>query len=372
MTPSFRISANASFLLLPLSALLLSACGTGSEGDRSEQKRSTAGTGGASSTGTTAGNGTTYNTANASATATSNAGSGAAAGAANTATSESAQDSEATDADPEASDAEGTPRGNGNTSNPGGTPPGDGNTSNPGGTPPGDGNMSNPGGTPPGDDETEDTDPAAPGAGTAPSLGSASRFAILGTSTVTCTNASAVAGDVGVSPGIAITGFDASCTLTGSLHAKDAIADAAHADLLVAFDSLAAVACETNLTGQELGGQTLEPGVYCFDTTAGITGELTLDAGGDADGVWIFQLGTALTTASGSAVTMAGGGNPCNVFWHVGSSATLGTTSSMQGNVLASASVTLTSGSSLVGRAMAVNAAVTSDANAVSSAACSR
>jgi hypothetical protein len=217
-----------------------------------------------------------------------------------------------------------------------------------------------------------DMDPVGPGASTAPSLGSAARFALFGTSTVTCTNASAVDGDVGVSPGTSITGFESSCTLTGGLHPQDAIAVAAHADLLVAFDSLAAFACEHDLTGQELGGQTLAPGVYCFDTTAGITGELTLDAGGDADGVWIFQLGTALTTATGSAVTMAGSGNPCNVFWRIGSSATLGTTSSMQGNVLASASITLTSGSSLVGRAMAVNAAVTSDDNAVSSAGCTR
>jgi hypothetical protein len=195
-----------------------------------------------------------------------------------------------------------------------------------------------------------------------PSLGA---FAILGSSTVTCTNSSAISGDVGVSPGIALTGFDASCTVSGALHAKDAVADAAHADLVTAFDSLSAVVCDQDLTGVELGGLTLPPGVYCFDTTAGVTGELTLDAGGDAGANWLFQVGSAMTTAAGSSVAMVGGGDPCNVFWTLGTSATLGTGSSFKGNLLASASITLTSGSSLEGRALALNAAVTSDNNVV-------
>ena len=169
-----------------------------------------------------------------------------------------------------------------------------------------------------------------------------------------------------VSPGIATTGFDASCTLTGSLHAQDAVATAAHADLVLAFDELGAAECEVDLTGVELGGLTLAPAVYCFDTTAGVTGTLTLDAGQDPDGVWIFQVGSAITTAPGSAVTMAGGGDACNVFWRVGSSAVLGTTSSFKGNILTAASVTLASGSSLEGRALARDAAVTSDGNVVS------
>jgi hypothetical protein len=195
----------------------------------------------------------------------------------------------------------------------------------------------------------------------APSLGA---FAVLGSSTVTCTNASAISGDVGVSPGIALTGFDA-CTVSGALHAQDAEADAAHADLLTAFDSLSAVVCDQDLTGVELGGLTLPPGVYCFDTTAGVTGELTLDAGGDAGASWLFQVGSAMTTAAGSSMIMAGGGDPCNVFWTLGTSATLGTGSSFKGNLLASASITLTSGSNLEGRALALNAAVTSDNNVV-------
>jgi hypothetical protein len=199
------------------------------------------------------------------------------------------------------------------------------------------------------------------------SLGAAAGFALLGSATVTCTNSSAVTGDVGVSPGIAITGFDASCTLSGNLHAQDAAATLAHADLLVAFDELGAQPCEEDLTGVELGGLTLPPGVYCFDTTAGVTGGLTLDAGGDSAASWIFQVGSAITTGPGSTMTMAGGGDSCNVFWRVGTSAVLGTTSSFKGNILASASVSLTSGSSLEGRALALDAAVTSDNNLVSS-----
>jgi hypothetical protein len=209
-------------------------------------------------------------------------------------------------------------------------------------------------------------DPVGEGA-PAVSLGAAEGFALLGSATVTCTNSSAMTGDVGVSPGIAITGFDASCTLSGSLHAQDAAATAAHADLLVAFDELGGEECEDDLTGVELGGLTLPPGVYCFDTTAGVTGGLTLDAGGDSNASWIFQVGSAITTGPGSTMTMAGGGDSCNVFWKVGTSAVLGTTSSFKGNILASASVTLTSGSSLEGRALALNAAVTSDNNVVSS-----
>jgi hypothetical protein len=208
---------------------------------------------------------------------------------------------------------------------------------------------------------------ASTGAGAvAPSLGSASSFAVLGASTVTCTNMSAVTGDVGVSPGTAITGFAPSCTVTGTIHAGDAVATQAHTDLATAYGALKAVSCQHNLTGQDLGGQTLAPGVYCFNTTVGLTGALTLDGAGDSNATWIFQIGTALATGSSSSVVMAGSGKPGNVFWQVGSSATIAMGTAFQGNVLASASVTLVSGSNLVGRALAMNAAVTSDHNAVS------
>jgi hypothetical protein len=204
------------------------------------------------------------------------------------------------------------------------------------------------------------------GAASAPALGAAAGFAVLGASTVTCTGASAISGDVGVSPSTGITGFNPPCTIAGAIHPGDALAVQAHADLGIAYDGLAAAACEHNLTGQELGGLTLAPGVYCFDTTAGVTGALTLDGGGNSAAIWTFQVGSALTTATSSSVVMAGGGNPGNVFWKVGSSATIGTSTAFQGNLLAYASITLTGGSSVVGRALAVNAAVTLDNNAIS------
>jgi hypothetical protein len=189
---------------------------------------------------------------------------------------------------------------------------------------------------------------------------------VLGASTVTCTTASNVTGNVGVSPGTAITGFNAGCTVAGTIDAGNAVAIQAHDDLGTAYNGLRAAACEHNLTGQDLGGQTLAPGVYCFDSTAGLTGNLTLDGGGDVNATWIFQMGSAITTASNSSVVMAGSGTPCNVYWQVGSSATIASGSAFQGNILASASITLTSGSNLVGRALAVNAAVTLDHSNVS------
>jgi Ice-binding-like len=210
-----------------------------------------------------------------------------------------------------------------------------------------------------------------PGLASALQLGTASRFAVLGASTVTCTAGSTVTGDVGLSPGTSVTGFNPDCTVAGTIHAGDAVAIQAHADLATAYDALGAPVCQHNLTGQDLGGQTLAPGIYCFDTTVGLTGQLTLDGGGDSAAVWIFQVGTAVTTATGASVVMAGGGQACNVFWKLGSSATLGTGTAFEGNLLASASITLVSGSSLVGRALAVNAAVTMDHNTVALATCS-
>ena len=200
---------------------------------------------------------------------------------------------------------------------------------------------------------------------TKPALGAAAGFAVLGASTVTCTGASAITGDVGVSPGTGITGFNPPCTISGTIHAGDDAAAQGHVALGIAYDAIAADVCQHNLTGQDLGGQTLAPGVYCFDTTAGVTGALTLDGGGDSSALWIFQLGTALTTATGSSVVMAGAGTAGNVFWKGGSAATLGTGTAFQGSLLAYASITLTGGSSVVGRALALNAAVTLDNNYV-------
>jgi hypothetical protein len=204
------------------------------------------------------------------------------------------------------------------------------------------------------------------GLASAPSLGAASQFAALGASTVTCTNSSSVSGAVGVSPGTSLTGFDAGCTLTGATHPGDALAEQAHADLFSAFDALGAAVCEHDLTGQDLGGQRLAPGVYCFNSSAGLTGALTLDGRGDSNAVWIFQIASTVTTATSSSVSMAGSGRANNVFWQVGSSATLSTGTAFAGNVLALASVTLVSGAQLNGRALALNGAVTLDDNDVS------
>jgi len=203
-----------------------------------------------------------------------------------------------------------------------------------------------------------------------PSLGSASSFAVLAGSTVTNTGATTtIVGDVGVSPGSAITGMPAGQP-TGTIHAGDAVAAQAQSDLTTAYNALAGLPCNTDLTSQDLGGKTLGPGVYCFSSSAGLTGTLTLDAQGDPNAVFIFQIGSTITTATNAAVVMIGGGRACNVFWQVGSSATLGTGTAFVGNIVALASITLTTGVSLSGRALARNGAVTMDTNAITAGDC--
>jgi hypothetical protein len=140
--------------------------------------------------------------------------------------------------------------------------------------------------------------PAA--AQTAPSLGSAQSFAVLGGSTVTNTGPSVIAGDLGVSPGSAVTGFPPGIVVSGTIHAADAVAAAAQVSVTTAYNSLAGQACTQDLTGQDLGGMTLTAGVYCFSSSAQLTGTLTLNAQGNAAAVFIFKIGSTLTTASGS------------------------------------------------------------------------
>ncbi|HUG16965.1 MAG TPA: ice-binding family protein [Thermomicrobiales bacterium] len=199
-------------------------------------------------------------------------------------------------------------------------------------------------------------------------LGSARSFAILGSSTVTNTGATVITGNLGLYPGTAVTGFPPG-TVNGTMHVADAVALQARSDVTAAYIDLAGRACDFDLTGQDLGGMTLIPGVYCFSSTAQLTGTLTLDALGDPDALFIFQIGSSLTTASGSSVLMTSG-SPCNVFWQVGSSATIGTTTSFVGNILALTSIWLTNGASIEGRALARNGEVTMDTNTVSNAAC--
>jgi hypothetical protein len=205
-----------------------------------------------------------------------------------------------------------------------------------------------------------------------PSLGSAQSFAVLGATTVTSTGLTVVTGNLGVSPGTAITGFPPGVVAGGgTIHAGDMVAAQAQADAHLAYAGLKAMPCPiapggNNLTGQVLGTDVLSlpPGVYCFKTSAQLTGTLSLTGGGP----WIFQIGTALTTASNSSIVVVGTAPNCgsNVFWQIGSSASLGTGTQFVGNILAMASITLTIGTSTSGSAVALTAAVTMDTNSAS------
>lgn len=206
---------------------------------------------------------------------------------------------------------------------------------------------------------------------TSPSLGNAASFGVLAGSTVTNTGSSVIAGNVGVSPGSAITGFPPGTVSSGNaLHAANATSAAAQLSLTTAYNDLAGQTPTRNLTGQDLGGLTLTGGVYKFDTSAQLTGNLTLNAQGSTNSAFIFQIGSTLTTASNSSITMINGGSLCNVYWQVGSSATLGTSTAFLGNILALTSITLNTGATVTGRALARNGAVTLDTNTATAASC--
>lgn len=212
---------------------------------------------------------------------------------------------------------------------------------------------------------------AAPAAAqTAPSLGTAQSYAVLGGSTVTNTGPSVIGGDLGLSPGTSVTGFPPGVVSGGAIHAADAAALSAQNSLTTAYNSAAGQSCTQDLTGQDLGGKVLTPGVYCFSTAGALTGTLTLNAQGNAAAVFIFKFGSTLTTAGGSSVVMTNGGTQCNVFWQVGTSATLGTATAFAGNILALTSITATTGANIVGRALARNGAVTLDTNNITPSTC--
>lgn len=162
----------------------------------------------------------------------------------------------------------------------------------------------------------------------AQSLGSAETFAVLGASTVTNTGASQISGDVGVSPGTAITGFPPGIVTNGALHAGDAVATQAHADFATAYNAYAGLPSPpaNNLSGADLGGTTLTPGVYKFNTSATSGGMLTLDAQNDPNAHFVIQIGTTLITTSASSVLLKNGADARNVYFQVGTSATLGST----------------------------------------------
>jgi hypothetical protein len=199
-------------------------------------------------------------------------------------------------------------------------------------------------------------------------LGTAASYSVLGGQTVTNTGPSTLSGDLGVSPGTAITGFPPG-TVGGATHAGDAQAAQAQSDLTIAYDDAAGRAPTASVAG-DLVGQTLTTGVYNSTGPLALSGTLTLDGQGDPNAVFIFQIASTLITASASNVNVINGAQACNVFWQVGSSATLGTTSSFVGTIMALTSISVTTGATVEGRALARNGAVTLDDNVFTTTAC--
>ena len=208
-------------------------------------------------------------------------------------------------------------------------------------------------------------------AATAPPLGQAASFAVLGASTVTNTGPSIIRGDLGLSPGTAVTGFPPGIVVPpGTTHITDAVALGAQTDATTAAMNLGGQACDFGPFGpMDLAGQTLLPGVYCFSSSVQNTGALTFN-GGPTD-VWVFRIGSTLTTGPGSSVVFEGGAQPCNVFWQVGSSATLDTTTTFAGTIIALQSISMNNGVTLSGRALAQNGAVTLINDTVNATVCS-
>ena len=209
--------------------------------------------------------------------------------------------------------------------------------------------------------------PAANAAGPSTvGLGTATSFAVLAGAGITNTGPTTINGDVGSFPTTTQTGFG-SVTLNGTNHHGDAVTQGAKTDLVTAYNT-AAGSGPTIPVAANLGGQTLVAGVYNSASSLALTGALTLS--GTASDVWIFQAGSTLTTATGSSVVLTGGAQSCNVFWQVGSSATIGTGSAFKGTIIALTSITVTTGATIDGRALARNGAVTLDTNTITRSTC--
>lgn len=197
-------------------------------------------------------------------------------------------------------------------------------------------------------------------------LGTAANFAVLAGVDVTNTGPTVITGcDVGVSPGNSITGFPPGIIVMGTMEAGNPVASAAQNDLTIAYNTAVATPCTQDLTGQDLGGLVLTAGVYCFSSSAQLTGVLTLDGQGDPNAEFIFKIGTTLTTASGSSVLLINDAQSENVFFQVGTSATLGTGTQFFGNILALTSITSNTGTTVTGRLLARNGSVTLDTNEI-------
>src|SRR5437867_3346797 len=194
-------------------------------------------------------------------------------------------------------------------------------------------------------------------------LGSTANFAVLAGATVTNTGLTVITGDLGLSPGTAVTGFPPGI-VNGVLHAADSNAALAKADLTTAINTANALPLPILIAG-DLGGRTLVPGLYKSTSSLAVTGGLTLDAQGNPDAVWVFQIASTLTTLTGSQIILTGGAQTNNIFWVVGSSATLGTYSVFKGTIMAYASITITTGATVDGRVLAQVGAVTLDSNII-------
>jgi type VI secretion system secreted protein VgrG len=201
-----------------------------------------------------------------------------------------------------------------------------------------------------------------------PFLGKAQQFAVLGAQSVTNTNATTLHGNVGVAPGSSITGTDNITFASGGVVRSAAVAMQAQANAAAAYERLAALTGAIDLSGQDLGSVgTLTPGIYRFSSSAALTGTLTLNFANDPGGIFIFQIGSTLSTAANSLVHVINGTSSNGLYFQVGSSATLGEGTAFAGNVLARQSVTFGSASSIVcGRAVALAGAVTMTGNTVS------
>ena len=211
--------------------------------------------------------------------------------------------------------------------------------------------------------------PIAGAATTTVNLATASSYAVLAGSTITNTGASVISGDIGLSPGTAIVGFPPGVQNGGTTQVADAQAGVAQSDLTAAYVDTAS-RTPFSTVSSDLGGSTLVPGVYQSSSGLSLTGVLTLNGGGDSNAVFIFQAGSTLITSTGSQVVLENGAQACNVFWQVGSSATLGTTSQFSGSIMALTSVTLNTGASVTGRVLARNGAVTLDGNNIAAPVC--